>query len=275
MHARVPSGYTWAIFGSALLITALGAAVVLTGVGGEQAAVAASDIQEMLVVGLAAAAILRVASHLGSSTSVGRPWLLIGLGAGLYAIGDTIWTVIEVAMGQEVPYPGVPDLFYLAEYPLFAVGIIGAGMAYRQLVQVKRPAVLAGVAGVIMTAAIFVGLLWPTVIQPTDITVPEKVVSTLYPVGDVLLMVTPALFVILVLRQLGGGRLSWPWFAVAAGTVVIAISDSLYAWLSAYDMYASGNPVDFGWSVGHALVMLGALIAWDLSRPVPRPDSAS
>lgn len=275
MHARVPSGYTWAIFATALLITALGAAVVLSGAGGEQAAVAASDVQEMMVVGLAAVVILRVASHLGTTTPVGRPWLLIGLGAGFYAIGDTIWTIIEVAVGQEVPYPGIPDIFYLAEYPFFAIGIIGAGLAYRHLVDVKRPAILAGAAGVVMTLGMFVGLLWPTVLKPADISLPEKVISTLYPVGDVLLMVTPALFVILVLRQLGGGRLSWPWFAVAAGTALIAVADSMYSWLSAYDMYASGNPVDFGWSIGHALVMFGALIAWDLSRPAaPHKGSA-
>lgn len=263
---RVISRYTWAVFGIAIGIILVAFVLVSLQVGGEAGVAAASDIGEVLVVGLAATAILRSANILGSTTALGRAWLLIGIGASMYAVGDAVWTVVEVGLKQEVPYPGLPDLFYLAEYPLFAVGIMTAGLAFKGLVDLKRPALIASLVGVglsvIVTAFILIPAVFVEGVGPA-----ERLFSTLYPLGDVVLMIAPAAFVLAVVAQLGGGRLAWPWWAVGAGASVIAVSDAAYSWLSASNLYASGNPIDYGWSLGHALVMLGALIARDLARP--------
>jgi hypothetical protein len=95
----------------------------------------------------------------------------------------------------------------------------------------------------------------------------EKALSSLYPLADILLMVVPAVFVIGVVSSLGGGRLAWQWWAVALGALVIAISDTGYSWLATYDLYSSGSIIDYGWSLGHAFMMLGGLIARDLAAP--------
>jgi hypothetical protein len=268
MKPTVPSARTWTFFAAAVGITLVSAALILARVGGDSGVTAVSDVGEAAVIWLAAIMTLWAATKLGLRTSVGRPWLLIGLGVALFAVGDTVWTIIEVGLRQEAPYPGLPDLFYLLEYPLVGVGIVLAGRAYRGLIDLRRPAVLAGVLGTLLTAAMFALLIWPTVLKPEGIPVAEKVVSALYPMGDVLGMFVPAIFVLLVVRQLGNGRLAWPWVAVAAGLAVISFADSGYSYLTAYDLYKSGSIVDYGWSIGHALVMLGALIARDLARPV-------
>ncbi len=223
----------------------------------------------MVVVGLAALVILRSAWRLGPRTSVGRPWLLIGLGALSYFIGDTIWTVIEVGMRQEVPYPGWPDVFYLLEYPLVAAGILSAGLAFRGLMPLQRPARIAALSGAGIAAAVYFGLLVPFVLREPDVTFAERLFSSLYPLGDVLLMVAPAVFMLVIASALGGGKLSWPWFAVVAGAIVVALADTGYSWLSTYDLYRSGSFIDYGWSIGHALIMLGASIAADLASPTP------
>lgn len=263
---QVPSRLTWVVFGVTVGIVAASALLVAFGVGGEFGTIAAADIGEMLAVGISAVGIMWAANRLGPSSKVGRNWLLIGAGAFSYAIGDTLWTILEVGLRQPVPYPGTPDVFYLIEYPLVAAGLIFAAMAFRGLVPLRRPVIFAVATGAVLSAVIYFALLQPTVLFAPDISLAEKTFSTLYPLGDVWLMVVPAMLMIAVVRKLGGGRLAWPWWAVAAGTVVIALSDVTYSWLSANNLYASGSIVDYGWGVGHALIMLGALITLDLAR---------
>ncbi|MDZ4168766.1 MAG: hypothetical protein U1E26_03810 [Coriobacteriia bacterium] len=265
MSQRIISRSTWVLFGSTIAFIALAAILVTLKVGGEAGIVAVSDIHETLVVGLAAAVILRAAVRLGPLGSVGKPWLLIGLGTFSYFVGDFIWTVIEVGMQQEVPYPGWPDVFYLLEYPFVAWGLLTAGLAFRGLVPLRRPATIAIVTGGGLAAIVYFALLKPFVLNEPGVSTAEMLFSSLYPLGDVLLMIAPAVFVLSVMASLGGGRLVWPWRAVAAGTVVIAITDVAYSWLSTYDLYSSGSVIDYGWGIGHALLMLGALIASDLA----------
>jgi len=265
MTDRVVSRYSWIVFGAALSVTAAMWVVITFGIGGDMGTLIASDLGELVVIGLASFAILRSAFILGAGSSIGRPWLLIGLGALSYTVGDAVWAYMEIVQKIEVPYPGIPDLFYLLEYPLFAVGILSAGLAFRGLVDMRRPTMIASLTGAGLSAFVFFGLLQPFVLTVTDLSAGERALSILYPIGDVALMVAPAVFVIAVVAQLGGGRLAWPWWAVAAGTVFIAVTDTAYSWLSAYDLYQSGVFIDYGWGIGHTLVMLGALIARDLA----------
>lgn len=268
MEGRSVSRYTVMLVVSALAVVVCVMTVVALGLGGERVIVAVADFGEILVVGLAASVLVVTGSQLRVGSSVGRPWLLIGLGAASYLIGDAVWTAIEVGQGREVPYPGVSDLFYLLEYPLVAAGILAAGLAFKGLVDVRRPALLAGGVGSALSVAVLAWVLEPRVLSDPAVPIAEKALSTLYPLADILLMLAPAVFVVGVVSVLGGGRLAWPWWAVAAGAVLIALADIGYSWLSAADLYRSGSLIDYGWSVGHAAMMLGGLIARDLARPV-------
>lgn len=216
---------TVTIFGAALAALVLVFLLVTFRVGGDLGVVAASDVGELAVVALAALVLFDSARRLGVGTSLGRPWLLVAAGAASFAVGDAVWTLIEVGMGQEVPYPGLPDAFYLLEYPLVAIGVLSAGLAFKGLIPLKRPAVLAVILGVVATAGIYVGLLAPAVLSAPDVSAGERVLSALYPLADTWLMVVPAVFVLGVVSMLGGGRLAWPWLAVGVGAVLIAASD--------------------------------------------------
>ncbi len=269
MTPAIISRRTITVFGAALATLVLVFVFVTLRVGGDLGVVAASDIGETVVVALAALVLFDSARRLGVGTSLGRPWLLVASGAASFAVGDAIWAFIEVGMGQEVPYPGLPDAFYLLEYPLVAMGVLSAGLAFRGLIPLKRPAVLAVALGVVATAGIYVGLLAPAVLTAPDVSAGERLLSALYPLADTWLMVVPAVFVLGVVSMLGGGRLAWPWIAVGVGAVLIAASDIGYSWLATYDLYESGAIVDYGWGLGHAFMMLCALIARDLADPQP------
>lgn len=267
MAPAIISRRTVMVFGAAVAVLLLVFALVTLRVGGDLGVAAASDVGETAVVALAALVLFDSARRLGVSNSLGRPWLFVAAGAASFAVGDAIWTFIEVGLGREVPYPGLPDAFYLLEYPLVALGVLSAGLAFKGLVPLKRPAVLAVILGVVATAGIYVGLLAPSVLSAPDVSAGERALSALYPLADTWLMVVPAVFVLAVVSMLGGGRLAWPWLAVGVGAVLIAASDIGYSWLATYDLYESGALVDYGWGLGHAFMMLGALIARDLADP--------
>ncbi len=240
-------------------------AAVSLQLGGETGVLVASDLGSVIIVGAAAAVVLAAASKIGLDGSLGRQWLAIGIGVAVYALGDAVWAYYELILRVEVPYPGPPDAFYFAEYVFVGAGVSMAALAYRGLVPLRRPLMVSAVFAVALLAAVYVGLLGPYVIGLDDVSVAEKVVSSAYPVADVLLGLTPAIFLVLVVSHLGAGRLGWPWWAVAIGWAMIAASDSGYAYMAARETYASGSFVDYGWILGHVAIAVGASIAQDLA----------
>lgn len=242
------------------------AALISAGIGGEQGTLAIADFGETILVAASAAVVLAVALSFPKGDAWRLNWVLIALGMVAFAIGDAVWTYQEVIQGIEPPYPGLPDVFYLLEYPLIAFGLLRAGVSYRGLVDVRRPAWMAVAVGVVGTVVMWFGLLAPSVVTP-DVPPLEAAVSAAYPLADLWLLIAIALFVALVVSRLGRGLLAWPWWAVMFGVVLLAIADSGYAWLQAYDAYTSGSPIDYGWSLGHVLLAAGALIAYDIAHP--------
>lgn len=265
MKTRTTSNYTWFVFAAALVIAGAAFALVRSGLGGEFGAAVFSDIGGLLIIQLAAVMILTSAARIGVGSPVGRTWLLIGLGSVCFFLGDAVYTAIEVGMQAEPSYPGIADIFYLLEYPLVAAGIISAGLAYKGLVPLKRPAFIASGVAVVLAAVVYLGFLQPYILFDPEVSLAEKAISTAYPLADIFVMIVPAVFVLAVVAKLGGGRLAWQWWAVAAGAVLLAITDTAYAWLEWAEVYQSGSFIDWGWSLGHVLMMLGALIATDLT----------
>jgi hypothetical protein len=268
------SARTWAVIGVGAAAVALMTALLGLHVGGEGGGVWISDIGEPAIVLVSATLVLWAGGVLGGRR-LGLPWLLIGLGVASFGIGDVVWSVIEVGQGREVPYPGAPDIFYVLMYPLIALGLLVVVRSYRQLVDVRRPALQAGVFGVALCALLYFAFLRPYVLSQ-DLSAGEAALNAFYPLADVAFALTPAVVVAMIVSRLGGGRLAWPWWAVICGVVAFALGDIGYAYLSARGLYASGSLTDVAWSFAAVAIAVGASIAWDLAMPEswrrsPRP----
>lgn len=246
----------------AVLIAAIWIAVV-AGVGGESVAVAISDLGSVAAVGLSAVLCLLTALSFQRGERVRTAWTIIGAGVMLFALGDVAWSYYELVVG-EVPYPGLPDAFYLASVPLIGIGMSVYAMGFRGIVDWKRAAFVTWAAVLIGLVAVWVVILGPTVFADPEISLAEKLVSAAYPIFDVVAAFGPAVYLIVTISALGTGRLGWPWWAVGAGAVLLAITDTAFAVLQASDAYYFGHPVDFGWMIGFALIALGALIQRDV-----------
>jgi diguanylate cyclase len=250
------------LLGGALTVAAMLAATMAK-VAGEQSGTWITDIGEPVVGAIAAAVMFYAASHCGKGM-LRRAWMLIALSALAFCIGDIIWAWIELGQGVEVPYPGLPDVFYVLQYPLLFAGLTTALWGYRELLDLRRPIALGAVLAAVLGLIVFFGFLRPLVLE-TDASVAEKAISTFYPLADVFFAFAPALALALAVARMGVGRLAWPWLAVAAGVVLFAAADGGYAFLSARNLYQSGNLVDFGWALGQVLLAFGASITLDLA----------
>jgi hypothetical protein len=222
----------------------------------------ASYIYGILLQPLFAAVILAVAAGIGLKQGVGRQWFFLGVGVAMYAIGDVLWMIFELVLNID-PYPSAADLFYSAEYIFFLLAIALAVIGYRQLVKVTAPLVAGGVVALVGVGVIYLLLLKPYIFP--DSAGLELLVGTLYPVGDVVFMLAPAVTLALVVGQLGAGRLARPWWFVVAGALVFALADSFYTYA---DWAGTGltPAMDMGWITANMLFAVAALVARDVYR---------
>jgi hypothetical protein len=261
----IVSNRTIAIFAIGVVVIAALAIAIGTGVGGDNISLILSDFGLTAVEFASAAVILWVAFSFAPAEKVRVQWIAIGLGVLLYAVGDAVWAYIEVIKGAEVPYPGAPDIFYLLIYPFLAFGLLRAGLAYRGFVNLGKPAWISAAVVVALAAVVYFSLLKPYVFG-ADLSSAEKAISAAYPISDLLFALGPALFTLIVVFGLGRGRFAWPWWAVAAGTVLVVLGDSGYAYLTSYGLYESGSVIDYGFVAGFLLMAVGASIFYDLSH---------
>jgi len=245
------------------------AAVVLLGLGGETVGLWVADVGSVLVTGLAAAIVIRTALQYQPGEPYRRYWMLIGIGVAVYSIGDLVWAAYELT-GNDVPYPGAPDLFYFAEYAFLGTALLTAALAYRGLVDLKKPLAITGVVTAGAAIALWLGFLGPVVFADPELSTAERAVSVAYPLFDVFFAFAPALLLLLVISALGGGRLAWPWWPVVIGTVVLAASDTGYALAETLGGYVTGGIIEYGWMAAHGLLAVGALIARDVTGTFSR-----
>ena len=155
------------------------------------------------------------------------PWALVAGGMACWVAGDVLWTWFDLVAGTD-PFPSSADLLYLAGYPLLAAGL--AVLVRRRTGGAVQRASLLDAA--VLTTGL--GLVtWVFLVVPTaesGTTLLEKVVSTAYPVLDVVLLS----LAIRLLLTFGGRTVS---FRLLGGSmIVLLLADVLYALYEMYDL---------------------------------------
>ncbi len=236
--------------------------------GGETLGLWVSDAGSALVNAAAAAVILTVAFGYARGEAVRRRWLLVGLGVSAFAIGDVIWTVLEAGMGLS-PWPSLADIFYLSEYGFLFAAILGAGLAYRSFVDVRGLVLISSAVGIALVSVGLASFTRPYVWADAELGLAAKALATAYPVLDAALLVVPAVFVALVIRNLGTGRLAWPWWAMVLAAILLGTADTAYYALDATGIAipdAAWSLIDSGWMGAHAVMAFAAMLARDVER---------
>ncbi|MCG2808281.1 MAG: hypothetical protein L6413_08485 [Coriobacteriia bacterium] len=267
LNSGVPSMRTMSIGLLGLGSTAVVRTMIMIKAGGVNGVAAVSDLGEFVVVAVAAAVVILVARRFEHGSGLRSQWTMIGVGMTAFALGDATWSFMELALEVDVPYPGMPDLFYVAEYVLICAALLMAAGSYRSLLDIRPAAGIAGTAGVVMVALLYVGLLEPYLLSDSQLSTPELVASVFYPVADVALLMVPGIFLLLVAAKLEAGRLGWPWWFVVVGATALAVSDTTFSWLAASNSYVAGSFVDYGWMLAHVAFAVCASLALDIVTP--------
>ncbi|TMD97308.1 MAG: hypothetical protein E6I72_06495 [Chloroflexi bacterium] len=216
---------------------------------GEQAVTAIDDIGEAV-----AAALASVACAWGASRAAGRDrlgWALMGFSAGLWAAGEVVWSIYEVGMGVQVPYPSLADAGFLAAVPFAVAGIRAFWSGARGTSARWR----VWFDGVIVALAL-TSTAWAFGLKSVWLSdSPTKTLDLAYPVSDILI----GTILILAIRrasQQQAGRMAF----LLAGVASYSIADSAFAYLTAQGTFgAVGNVIDTGWFAGFLMIGLAAI----------------
>jgi diguanylate cyclase (GGDEF)-like protein len=176
-------------------------------------------------------------------------WGLMAAGQASFVIGDILWEYYA-AIGEE-PFPSVADAFYLAGYPLLAIGL-SAGIR-RRMGGGDRSGLL---DAAILTTGLFV-LAWVFVIAPlAAVSDPDPLgftVSLAYPIGDLLLI-----GVAMGLATSPGARVPSFWL-ICASLGCLLLADQLYVFENLAGTYVDGGLLDVVWIAAYVLWGAAAL----------------
>jgi diguanylate cyclase (GGDEF)-like protein len=187
-------------------------------------------------------------------------WRLLGLYALLTLSGDAMWSVYEIGLDREVPYPSVCDVAYLAAYPLAFAGLFLFPRAHVSGLRRLR-LTLDTLIAMIVVATFSCYFIIGELIGSSGEYLLGDVVNIIYPIADLGLI-----FAVLVLIGRPGPRyLDVPLALLAAGFAVTALADSLYIYVD-ISGYASGDLLDLGWIAGYNLAAYAALATFALGK---------
>ncbi|MEP6815173.1 MAG: GGDEF domain-containing protein, partial [Marmoricola sp.] len=199
-------------------------------------------------------------------------WLALALGLATWSLGEAVWCYYELWKGlDQTPFPSAADAGFL----LFPVG---AGVAL-----LLFPADHSGQSrtrlvldGVLVAGSLFL-VSWITalgnVYQAGADTRFALVVSVAYPIADLVII---TMTIVVLARSRTTQRLVLG--LLAGGVMLMALSDSAFAYLIAAGEYRSGNLTDLGWVAAFGLLGLAALASTHQSSaelaPTQAPTSA-
>ena len=197
------------------------------------------------------------------------PWLLLAAANLSFAVGQLSFLVVTQVRHEAVPFPSLDDLFYLATYPLYAVGL---------LIFIRRRSARHDRRSLLDALTLTVGLAllsWVFLIVPyvnnASLTWLQKAVAIAYPLGDVLVLAMLA-------RLLAPG--AWRSRALqllTLGSVGLLASDVAFGAIQLYGTFRVGTLTDLGWAVFYAAWGAAALhpTMTELTQPVTRPRAPS
>ena len=224
----------------------------------DSATIALDDIGEGVAALIAAGSCGLAAYRNSGRTRVA--WYLFSLSALSWALGEAIWSWIEVGLGESVPFPSAADAGFLLAIPLAVAGVFAFTSAPRRLAT-RGEAILAG--AIVALSLLFVawGFGLGKVYESSPATPAAQLIGLAYPVGDII----TATVLILALRRARRGEVG-RMALLLGGLAFVALSDSMFAYLTANGTYgAIGSVLDAGWVVGYLLIALAPL--WP-ARPV-------
>jgi len=178
-------------------------------------------------------------------------WLLMAFGQLLFFAGDLYTYSYPKLFNKDVPFPSPGDWLYLAVYPALMAGLL-------MLVRRRNP--YGDRPGLIDSAILSVGialLSWVFLIAPnmhaSGLTMYAKLVSSAYPLGDLLLLA------VAIRLAVDTGKRAPSFYLLVASIVSLLAVDSAYNYALLKGTYNHQLSYDVGWIAYYLLFGAAAL----------------
>ena len=214
-------------------------------------------------IGLVAGAVillvaLRFAEKLDRET-----WCCVAVSVMMMAVGDALWARNGVLFHVAGVGVSLAELLYAVAYAIFAIALFRYAFKSRAHVDVAWVAV-----ETLVTTALIGATLWVTFLAPTTRAIGgiDSAISAdlSYVFFDFPLLFAPVLAVLLVMIRLGDQRLAYPWFAVAAGVLILIAAEVGWFWERAHGGVYPGSLAGFGFMAANMLLLAGAMTALEM-----------
>lgn len=182
--------------------------------------------------------------------AVGKAHLLCGLALLTYSIATFLWTTMSIRLG-EIPYPSVPDIFYILFYPLFIAGIFYFLSTYEYKFTKVHLITTSIVA--ILSAFVTIEILG---LPGPDTEIIERVFDYVYILADIVL-ITACLLVL----QVTGGSISRGLLYIIIGVAVQAVADFVFALRNDSGLYIDGGITDLLYALSGYFMALGIVLS--------------
>jgi diguanylate cyclase len=187
-------------------------------------------------------------------------WGFMGLGCFAFFIAEIVWMYYENLLQVEVPFPGIPDLFYTLQITFYMAAFLTK--LYEKKESFRFIRFLFDILIVMSVAMVFSwNYIISVIVSKTDVTMAELVVSLISPLGDLVL-----LFGVISL-YVGSKDIFSPkvLFFIVFSLLIQISADSTYLYLTSMDLYESGGLYDPLWSL--ALLTMAQAGLRDLHTP--------
>lgn len=190
-----------------------------------------------------------------------RGWALLAVSAGVWALGQVIWSYYALVLNTPIPYPSAADFGFLGAAP-FAFAAVTSFWIASSRTDTRWRVWLDGL--IIVLALTFTG--WALGLKDVAIgTIASedplltRVLNVAYPIADILVLTVLILAIRRATYQQRGRML-----LLLAGLAANSLADSAFDYLSASGTYVAGDFIDSGWVVGYLMIALAAL--WPASK---------
>jgi PAS domain S-box-containing protein len=181
-------------------------------------------------------------------------WSLFAASTFSWGVGEVIWSVYQVGLGVDVPFPSAADGGFLLAIPLAVGGVLALTSSPTRLAT-RGQTVLSG--AIVALSLLFIA--WQFGLEKVYAMSPAspaaQAIGLAYPIGDI---ITATVLVVALQRARRGeiGRL----LLLLGGLAFTALANSAFAYLTANGTYgALGSVLDSGWVVGFLLIALAPL----------------
>jgi signal transduction histidine kinase len=201
-------------------------------------------------------------------------WCFAALGLLSYAVARTTWTIADVFIFPHgVPFPSLPDLFFILQYPCFFVAVFLIPSDPRWLPRLRT------MLDAVLWMSAITALTWYFVLLPIARTMGEpqvsKTISMFYQVGD-LVILYGLIMALTRARHTGCELMVVSLMSLAVASLFIADTWAAVLLLDPPHTYRTGSAPDLFWFSFYLLVPLAAVVRLrlaplDLPAPPHRP----